>query len=111
YDLSSERERLAKAIREFEPKASVVIDSGRGFWGFWILSEPLAVNRTLARAERAKAYNAEIANTLKSDTVANIDRIARLPGTVNHKLGTLATVIEFNDATYNATDVANPPKD
>jgi P4 family phage/plasmid primase-like protien len=114
-ELASERERLSKIIDTAKPIPSCTIDSGRGFWIHYLLSEPLPVNRSLERAERAKAYNAEIANKLNADTVANIDRIARLPGTINHKTGALAKVkwnLDDNGQplTYKASDVADPPK-
>jgi hypothetical protein len=116
-ELASERARLLRIIDTATPQPTCIVDSGRGFWCHWLLSEPLPVNRDLNRAERAKAYNADIANKLNADTVCNIDRIARLPGTINRKTGELATAPKWNlDASgepvkYKATDVANPPKE
>jgi len=64
-------------IREFLPKATVVVFSGGGFQAFWKLKEPTP---DLARVER---INAKLAHDLGGDNCQNIDRIMRLPGTIN----------------------------
>jgi len=64
-------------ILEFLPKATVVVFSGGGFQAFWKLKEPTP---DLARVER---INAKLAHDLGGDNCQNIDRIMRLPGTIN----------------------------
>ena len=84
---------------------SLIIDSGNGYWAFWNLEQPITVssmdgekvqeirenaaeigryNRWLAEIFN-KAINPDIENITKEigDTCHNIDRIARLPGTIN----------------------------
>lgn len=81
---------------------SLIIDSGNGYWAFWNLDHPLAVEGETVQEIRENAaeigrYNRWIAETLNKalnpkiedigkeigDTCHNIDRIARLPGTIN----------------------------
>lgn len=58
---------------------SIVTDSGSGFHLFWLLQEAQGA----AAASRAEAVGKAIADRLGGDSVWNIDRIMRLPGTVN----------------------------
>jgi hypothetical protein len=60
---------------------SLIIDSGGGFWAVWDLIEPLPVEA--ATLSWAEAQGLGLAKGLDADHVQNIDRIARLPGTVN----------------------------
>ncbi len=61
----------------FAPPPTAVVFSGGGFQAFWALSEP---TENLERVER---INAALARKLGGDNCHNIDRIMRLPGTVN----------------------------
>jgi hypothetical protein len=56
---------------------SIIIDSGNGVQAFWELSEP-----TLDHAQ-IEAANRVLAVKFGGDTCHNIDRLMRLPGTVN----------------------------
>jgi P4 family phage/plasmid primase-like protien len=85
-ELESERARALKLLQEFKPAPTVIIDSGGGYQGFWVLDAPcdLAGNpederRHLPVEER----NLAIEVTLQADRCHNIDRIMRLPGTIN----------------------------
>jgi len=64
-------------IRKHLPKPTAVVFSGGGYQAFWKLREPSA---DLARVER---INQQIAQKLGGDNCHNIDRIMRLPGTIN----------------------------
>lgn len=84
------------------PRPNRVIDSGRGFWGYWKLDAPAPVdgsqnnvNRPLT--ETVERYGRGIEQAFGAhfaDGCRNIDRIARLPGTVNTKTGRLASVLQ-----------------
>jgi len=81
----SERERLAGTVRHIcaadrPPTATHVLDSGGGFQLFWLLKEKLPAQEAAAIAEQT---GAGIAAGSGGDNVANIDRIMRLPGTLN----------------------------
>jgi hypothetical protein len=88
------------------PLPTVIIFSGGGYQAFWKLREPLPVNGDLAIAEDAKLWNQQLEVLFGADNCHNIDRIMRLPGTLNipdqrklqkgRKLA-LARLIEFHD--------------
>jgi hypothetical protein len=92
--LESERERIGGMIEDWErngkklpfPRPTVVIDSGGGLQCFWLLDveadlpgEPADETRHLHVEDR----NNFIAQAMGGDACQNIDRIMRLPGTVN----------------------------
>lgn len=81
--LESERERALKLLREFKPKPTVIIDSGGGFQGFWVLDQEHRTDGSEERAAELEAYNLQVEVLLQADACHNIDRIMRLPGTVN----------------------------
>jgi predicted P-loop ATPase len=74
---------------------SFIIDSGGGYWAFWDLVEPYSLDGDSQQARRDNAhhaggYNKWIATTLNTafglhyaDDCHNVDRIARLPYTLN----------------------------
>lgn len=92
----------------FPLKPTAVIASGGGRQAFWLLREPV---RDLALAER---INQAIADLCGGDHCWNIDRIMRVPGTVNvpnatkrvnGRVPVLAQVIEADwRCLYNAED-------
>lgn len=86
-DFEQERARIKSLLNGGMPKdipaPSLVIDSGGGFWGLWRLAEPLDLNGDPEKIAQAEAFNIELANRLGGDHCHNVDRIARLPGTVN----------------------------
>jgi len=78
-DLESERQRIIGMLRDFIPPPSVIISSGGGAQGFWLLKKPGAVDAPLPYEE----INKRLAAALGGDHCYNIDRIMRLPGTIN----------------------------
>lgn len=65
------------------PKPTVVVFSGGGFQGFWRLREPMRLDGDEEACERAKLYNLAIELAFKADACHNVDRIMRLPGSLN----------------------------
>lgn len=82
-DLEAERERALRLLREFKPAPTVIIDSGGGFQGFWLLDQEQRTDGSEERAAELEAYNLQVEVLLQADACHNIDRIMRLPGTVN----------------------------
>jgi P4 family phage/plasmid primase-like protien len=70
-----DRRELLQAMEEM--RASFVIDSGGGLQGFWRLEKPEA---DLPAVEH---LNRRLAHQLGGDHCHNIDRLMRIPGTVN----------------------------
>lgn len=64
-------------IQQFSPKPTAVLFSGGGYQAFWRLSE------ACLDLERVERCNKAIAAALGGDNCHNIDRIMRLPGTIN----------------------------
>lgn len=92
------------------PPPSAVIFSGGGFQAFWRLAEPISVAGCADALGRTESYNSELERILGGDSCHNIDRIMRLPGTVNwpnekkRKKGrspAMANVVQLSGLTYS----------
>lgn len=99
--LAAARERIIGSLMAFEPKPSFVISSGGGAQAFWRLDEPFHLGGGEAQIAAAEAYNRQLEADLGGDHCFNVDRIMRLPGTVNwpserkRTLGRFARVAEL----------------
>ena len=110
HDREAER-LLIRELLDDEPRLrdlglpglpTCVIDSGNGYWGFWDLAEPLSISGETIEERREQAaeygrYNRWVAEVFNEafnaglegiekevgDTCHNVDRIARLPFTLN----------------------------
>ena len=105
----SERKRLNTLA--YNPPASVppptvIIDSGGGYQLFWKLVDPFVINGVPEKYEEAKQYNKQLEILYSADNCHNVDRIMRLPGTVNWpdkkkqkkgRVPALATLIEWRE--------------
>ena len=65
------------------PPPTVVINSGGGVQALWRLKERIEIGGDVAKAEKAKSHNQRLEVVFGADNCHNIDRILRLPGTVN----------------------------
>lgn len=112
-DLSAERtriqDRFTNNLPAGVPAPSVIIFSGGGYQGFWKLEEPIPINGDLDLAEDAARYNQKLEALFEGDNCHNIDRIMRLPGTINWpdarkikkgRVPTLARLITFGDTVF-----------
>jgi len=88
------------------PRPTVIVFSGGGYQGFWKLEEPKKIDGEEALYEDAKRYNQGLELAFGADNCHNVDRIMRLPGTLNRpdarkrKKGRtvqLATLISFEE--------------
>jgi len=85
-DLDAEQARILSSLKQPPagvPPPTCVIFSGGGYQAFWRLKEPVPINGDVALAEDAKRYNTQLETLFQSDATGNVDRIMRLPGTVN----------------------------
>lgn len=108
-DPAAEKIRALGKLREFSPAPTVIIDSGGGVQGFWRLREPVPTNGELTRCQQLEAYNIQLERLFGADACHNIDRVMRLPGTINlpnarkikkGRKPALAKVVDFNDLDY-----------
>lgn len=90
---STEQEALS--IVEGLPEASMLMHSGGGLQAFWLFDEPWVFKDTADKAQAKKAIQ-EWANLIEQkgqllgfhvDKVADLARILRVPGSINHKEG------------------------
>lgn len=85
-DVTSERERILRKLLnppEGLPAPTCIIFSGGGYQGFWKLREPVPIGGDLEKAEDAKLWNLDLEQKFAADHCHNVDRIMRLPGTIN----------------------------
>lgn len=120
HDLEEERKRLnvldTKIMSENDP--SFIIDSGGGHQVFWKLDKPVEINPK--RQDYFEAIGRGLAHKYQGDNVQNVDRLMRLPFTVNcpnekkrqrGRKPALAKVTYTSDTTYNPkklSDLAPP---
>lgn len=62
---------------------SVAVMSGNGVNALWLLREPVQIDGDLNRAAEIERYGRGLADALGGDATFNVDRILRLPWTVN----------------------------
>ena len=72
---------LTALIKDTSPQPSWIIFTGGGLQPIWLI-EPLP--NTPENQARAEAVGAHIADRFGGDGVQNVDRILRMPGTINH---------------------------
>lgn len=85
-DLAQEQERILNLLRNPPapiPPPTGIVYSGGGYQGYWKLSEPLSVDGSMETAEEIKLYNLHLERQLGGDNCHNIDRILRIPWTIN----------------------------
>lgn len=85
-DGRTKQEAIADLMVAEEPP-TLIVDSGNGVWGHWVLEKPATVESLDAVAQN-KALIAQFGGDPKCH---DLPRITRLPGTINHKPGQPAT--------------------
>ena len=102
----AERKRLLRRLRSFRPAPSLIVDSGGGYQGLWLLDReyPLTDEHTSAPLD---AFNTHIAIQLGGDPCCcPIDTLMRLPGTINipderklerGRVAAIARLVEYHE--------------
>lgn len=112
YD--AERRRIIESLTTNRPigvpPPSLIIDSGRGCWGLWRLTDRCADPSLVER------LNQTLCNLFGAigDDCWNINRVCRLPGTTNSKTGRRAEILwdmSAPDQTYALDDFPPPISD
>lgn len=112
--------RLTSNLPQGVPPPSLVVFSGGGYQGFWLLKEPVVLDGSKPMAEDAKRWNLQMEVLFGADHCHNIDRIMRLPGTVNRpdakkkakgRVEALAEVVEWHsDRVYEIGQFTKAPE-
>jgi hypothetical protein len=88
------------------PHPTFTILSGGGVQAFWCLKGPIPIDGDVARANEVAKYNQRLAQLLGGDNCHNVDRVMRLPGTINWpdkkkrdrgRIPVLATLYEWDE--------------
>lgn len=122
-DLDAERARILALLRDPSakgiPKPTVIVFSGGGYQGFWKLRVPEPLDGSAEQYEEAKRYNKQLELVLGGDNCHNVDRIMRLPGTVNRpdkrkrdkgRVEELARVELFDDSLHDLKAFTKAPQ-
>lgn len=81
--LQEAREAILARLRAYPIPPSLIVFSGGGYQAFWRLAEPIPLNGNPANIAAIEARNRKLAVDLGGDHVQNVDRLMRLPGTLN----------------------------
>lgn len=113
-DLDIERERALSLLTDKLPKGvpspTVIVFSGGGYQGFWKLKNPVLLDGDVKQAEEFERYNKRLEQIFGGDHCHNVDRIMRLPGTINipdakkkraGRTEELSVCVEFNKKSYD----------
>lgn len=76
-DIDVNDEATLQRIRSFVPAPTIIVFSGGGFQPLWTLHEPST------EFDRVERINMAVAKALGGDNCHNVDRLLRLPGTIN----------------------------
>ena len=85
-DLDEEQTRILALLRnppEGVPAPTCITFSGGGYQGFWKLKDRKLLDATADTWEDAKLYNKRLEQILDGDKCHNVDRIMRVPGSIN----------------------------
>ena len=121
-DIDAERARAQKLLKDPPagiPKPTAIVFSGGGYNALWKLKEPVKIGGDEPAYEDAKRYNLQIEVQFGADSCHNVDRILRLPGTINRpdekkrKKGRVENlaVLEgwYDDRLYNISEFTQAP--
>ncbi len=89
-----------KVVERISLKPSIVIDSGYGLHIYWLLKEPLLAKddaTTISRRFGATVLECARCLSFTVDSVHDISRVMRVPGTTNYKHGAAKVVAFLKD--------------
>lgn len=75
--------RIIKVLEAYPNPPTDIVVSGGGAQGYWRFAAPIPIEGDVAVAEDLKLYNIQLERDLNGDHCHNVDRIMRVPGTVN----------------------------
>lgn len=112
--LPSSVDEAINFLHSLKVKPSIIVNSGNGIHGYWLLDKPFIIETEEDRKHMSSIFkgfgkyvNSEAKKYgWKIDSVYDLARILRAPGTINHKLGTGAKceVIESDGKRHDIID-------
>ena len=112
--LPSSVDEATEFLHSLKIKPSIIVNSGNGIHGYWLLDKPFIIETEEGRKHISSIFkgfgryvNSEAKkHEWKIDSIYDLARILRVPGTINHKLGTGAKceVIENHDERHSIAD-------
>jgi P4 family phage/plasmid primase-like protien len=102
------KDRMKAALLGCYLPPSIIVDSGRGLHGYWLLDEPLDVREATSNDHPAVEALRGLRRVFDGDpAVCDLARVMRLPGTHNTKYGTMhkVEVIHQSDRRYTFYDI------
>ncbi len=114
--LPPDKDAVLNMVAKTFLKPSMIVHSGRGIHAYWILDNAIKIPEELP-ADEVKGINKSIhdlfafesqRNQWKIDSVFDIVRILRIPGTINRKPGVddiICTIEEDNNIRYSLNDI------
>lgn len=90
-DLIEEQAGIYDTLLQHDPQPTIIVNSGGGFQALWLLDKPIVLNNEedIAEAER---YTRFFVDSVGADpNSVNVDRILRLPDTINYPNATKRT--------------------
>jgi putative DNA primase/helicase len=99
-------------LRTFQSPPSLIIHSGGGLYGHWLFKEPYRItseaeHETITQLCKQFAYTITMAGTDRGwtlDSLGDLARVLRPPGTINHKYGKPVQVLHEGAERYNPSD-------
>jgi hypothetical protein len=82
YTDDTREETRARALAELEgydPPPHIIVASGNGYQGIWLIDTPIPINGDAAAAEDAKLYNYKIAHDVGGDDCYAVSWVLRAP--------------------------------
>ena len=107
--VTADKARVLGMLRNHSPAPTVVTWSGGGFQAFWRLSEIVVVNGEQDLMAPIERRIRQIESAVRADVCHNVDRVMRLPGTLNllgptkvraGRQPALAVVVEFDESRF-----------
>lgn len=74
-----------KAIQEFPIKPNCIVDSGTGFHIYWLMNEIVHIKLIEDRYKVKRLLSGLIKSLHADPSGCSLERVLRLPGTINHK--------------------------
>ena len=82
-DIQIEQQRILAKFKASPPAPTFLVFSGGGYQALWRLKQPIKIDGDIHLASEAELYNIGLEQKFGGDHCHNVDRILRLPGTVN----------------------------